>query len=114
MIALISSSVRVSCGTMRRQAPTDPPKDERAEAERKVEHIFMELLMRLTLEGRMVNDRSGPANAPSVFSKEREAKTGKVGKSALADAMRRLFEKGKIKVESYQRGGHDAFKIVAV
>jgi hypothetical protein len=72
------------------------------------------LLARFTLAGRVVNDRSGPANAPSVFAKEREAKMAKVGKSALADAMRRLFEKGQIRVEDYDHKGRQAFKIVAI
>jgi hypothetical protein len=91
-----------------------PPTPQRAEAERKAEHIFLELLARFTLAGRPVNDRSGPGNAPSVFAKEREAKLAKVGKAALADAMRRLFDKGKIRVEPYERNGHQAFKIVEV
>jgi RecA-family ATPase len=90
-----------------------PPSPEKAEAERKAEHVFMELLARLTLAGRIVNDRAGPANAPSVFAKEKEAKLAKIGKSALADAMRRLFEKGRIRVELCERGRHQAFRIVA-
>jgi RecA-family ATPase len=90
-----------------------PPTPEKAEAERKAEHIFMELLARFTLAGRFVNDGSGPSNAPSMFAKEREAKLAKVGKSALADAMRRLFEKQKIRNECYERSGRQAFKIVA-
>jgi RecA-family ATPase len=90
-----------------------PPSPEKAEAERKAEYIFMELLARFTLAGRVVNDRSGPANAPSAFAKEREAKLAKVGKAALADAMRRLFEKGKIRVEDYACRGRQGFKIVA-
>jgi RecA-family ATPase len=91
-----------------------PPSPEKAEAERKAEHVFLGLLARFTLAGRVVNDRSGPANAPSVFAKEREAKMAKVGKSALADAMRRLFEKGQIRVEDYDHKGRQAFKIVAI
>ena len=66
------------------------------------------------MAGRNVNDRAGPANAPSVFAKEREAKMAKVGKAALADAMRRLFERGQIRVEDYDHRGRHAFKIVAV
>jgi RecA-family ATPase len=91
-----------------------PPSPEKAEAERKAEHVFLELLVRFTLAGRTVNDRAGPANAPSVFAKEREAKMAKVGKAALADAMRRLFERGQIRVEDYDHRGRQAFKIIAV
>src|SRR5262245_21944161 len=91
-----------------------PPSPEKAEAERKAEHVFMELLVRFTLAGRTVNDRAGPANAPSVFAKEREAKMAKIGKAALADAMRRLFERGQIRVEDNTQNGRQGFKIVAV
>jgi RecA-family ATPase len=90
-----------------------PPSPEKAEAERKAEHVFLGLLARFTLAGRIVNDRSGPANAPNVFAKEREAKMAKVGKAALADAMRRLFEKGQIRVEHHDHKGRHGFKIVA-
>jgi hypothetical protein len=38
-----------------------------------------------------------------VFKKEREAKMAKVGKAALHDAMRRLFDKGKIRLEEYTK-----------
>jgi hypothetical protein len=89
-----------------------PPSPERAEAERKAEHVFLELLARFTLAGRFVNDRAGPANAPNLFAKEREAKMAKVSKVALADAMRRLFETSRIKIEPYGRGDRPSFKIV--
>ena len=90
-----------------------PPSPEKAEAERKAEHIFLELLARFTLAGRVVNDRPGPSNAASLFSKEREAKLAKVGKAALAEAMRRLFEAGKIKSEAYGIPSRPQFKLVA-
>jgi RecA-family ATPase len=91
-----------------------PPSPEKAEAERKAEHVFMELLVRFTLADRVVNDRSGPANAPSLFAKEREAKIAKVGKAALADAMRRLFEAGKIRNEVFGPPSRQGFKLVIV
>jgi RecA-family ATPase len=91
-----------------------PPSPERAEAERRAEHIFLELLARFTLAGRIVNDRTGIANAASLFAKEREARLAKVGKSALADAMRRLFDQQKIRIETYGRDDRPSFKIVAV
>jgi RecA-family ATPase len=91
-----------------------PPSPEKAEAERKAEHVFLALLARFTLVGRVVNDRSGPAYAPHAFAKEREAKMAKVAKAGLADAMRRLFEKGQIRVEEHIQNGRQGFKIVAV
>src|SRR5215831_7472903 len=90
-----------------------PPSPEKAEAERKAEHVFLELLARLSLEGRFVNERSGPNNAPHVFAKEREARLTKVGKSALDAAMRRLFDKKKIRQEEYMRTDrHSGIRIV--
>jgi RecA-family ATPase len=79
-----------------------PPSPERIEAERKAEHVFLETLRRLFLAGRFVAER-GAHNAPHVFAKEREAKLAKVGKAVLADAMRRLFDKGKIRQEEYMK-----------
>jgi RecA-family ATPase len=78
------------------------PSPEKLEAERKAEHVFLETLRRLNLAGRFVGER-GTYNAPAVFKKEREAKMAKVGKAALHDAMRRLFDKGKIRLEEYTK-----------
>jgi RecA-family ATPase len=78
------------------------PSPEKLEAERKAEHVFLETLRRLFLAGRFVAER-GAHNAAHVFAKEREAKLAKVGKAALADAMRRLFDKGKIRQEEYTK-----------
>jgi len=89
------------------------PSPEKAEADRKAENVFLDILRRLTLAGRTVSER-GPNNAPHVFSHEREAKLTKVGKSALAAAMRRLFDAGRIRIESYSSAGHQANKIVEV
>jgi RecA-family ATPase len=79
------------------------PSPERLEIERKAEHVFLEVLRRLSLDGRFVGE-SGNRNAPYVFAKEREAKLAKVGKTALDAAMRRLFERGKIRIEEYTTG----------
>src|SRR5262249_23435843 len=85
---------------------------ERAEAERRAEHVFLEILRRLSLAGRFNRER-GPHSAPSEFVHEREAKIAKIGKAALKDAMRRLFDKGAIRLEEYTTGsGHKAAKIV--
>jgi RecA-family ATPase len=87
---------------------------EKAEAERRAEHVFLEILRRLTLAGRFVGE-SGPRGAPPVFAREREAKMAKVGKTALGDAMRRLFDKGKIRLEEYARDNrHGGVRIVEV
>jgi RecA-family ATPase len=77
-----------------------PPSPDKLEAERKAEHVFLEILHRLTLAGRFVGEK-GPNNAPHVFAREREAKMAKVGKAGLDAAMRRLFDRGKIWLEEY-------------
>jgi RecA-family ATPase len=90
-------------------APSSPQK---IEAERKAEHVFLEILRRLTLAGRFVGER-GSHNAPHVFAKEREAKVAKVGKAAFDAAMRRLFDKGKIRIEEYMKADrHVGVRIV--
>ena len=83
------------------------PSPERLEAERKAEHAFVEILRRLSLAGRFVGEH-GPKNAPFVFAKEREAKMAKVGRTALDAAMRRLFDKGKIRLEDYMKADRHA------
>jgi RecA-family ATPase len=88
------------------------PSPERLEAERKAEHVFLEILRRLTLAGRFVGER-GAHNAPHVFAKEREAKVAKVGKAAFDAAMRRLFDRGKIRIEEYLKANrHPSTRIV--
>jgi RecA-family ATPase len=87
---------------------------EKIEAERKAEYIFLEVLRRLFLAGRFVGEH-GPKNAPYVFAKEREAKIAKVGKTALEAAMRRLFDKGKIRLEDYAKADrHGGTRIIEV
>jgi RecA-family ATPase len=88
------------------------PTPERTEAERKAEHIFMELLTRFSLADRTVTESPSPSYAPTVFAREREAKLGKVAKGALADAMRRLFEAGKIKIETFGPPSRERRRIV--
>jgi hypothetical protein len=88
-----------------------PPSPERLEAERKAARL-MEILRRLFLEGRFVGEH-GPKNAPYVLAREREAKLARVGKSALDAAMRRLFDKGKIRLEDYLKDNcHAGTRIV--
>jgi RecA-family ATPase len=88
------------------------PSPERLEMERKAEHVLLEIQRRLFLAGRFVGER-GAHNAPHVFAKEREAKMAKVGKAALEAAMRRLFDKGKIRLEEYMKADrHIGVRIV--
>jgi RecA-family ATPase len=77
------------------------PDEKAPEVARRAEEVFLKLLDRLWSEERYVSDRSGHGYAPTTFAKESEAKAAKVGKSALEDAMRRLFAMKSIRIEEY-------------
>jgi RecA-family ATPase len=91
-----------------------PPSPEKVAADLRAEHIFLETLQRLNLAGRFVNERGGRGHAPPTIAKEKEAKQAKIGKAALEEAMRRLFEKETIRVETYGPPSHMKSKIVVV
>jgi hypothetical protein len=82
------------------------------EANKTADAVFMQLLVRLTMQGRKVSSSPGANYAPNAFAKEREAKAAKIGKGALGDAMRRLFDEGRIQVEHDGAGSHRSSRIV--
>jgi RecA-family ATPase len=88
------------------------PSEQMAAAEQAAESLFMQLLARLTLEGRTVSDSAGSKYAPLLFAREPEAKAARIGKETLAAAMRRLFKKNRIRVETSGRGGRRTHSIV--
>jgi hypothetical protein len=88
-----------------------PPSDRQKTAAEAAETCFLTLLDRFTAASRNVSER-GPFSAPAVFAKEAEAKKAKIGKEALADAMRRLFEANKIHLEDYGRPSRPLYRIV--
>lgn len=71
-------------------AGADPVADE----------VFLAILARLTSAGRHASDKPSRTFAPVLFTKEPEAVAKKLKKTALADAMIRLFAAGKIRVET--------------
>jgi RecA-family ATPase len=72
-------------------------------AENNAEDRFLELLDRLTVQGRNVSHaRTSNNYAPTVFASDPAAK-GK--RNELAAAMERLFAAGKIRAEKYNRQG---------
>ncbi len=85
---------------------------EKAAADAKAEHLFLELLERFNGQCRDVNDRRGHAYAPALFAQEPEAKTARFKKDALADAMRRLFAAQRIRVEAHGRPSRPSYRIV--
>jgi hypothetical protein len=83
-------------------------------AGRAADHVFLALLARFTVEGRSVSASAGANYAPLLFHKEREAKVAKVTKGALAEAMRRLFEARRIRVEETGSSGKRKVRLVVV
>jgi RecA-family ATPase len=81
--------------------------------EAKADEIFLELLQRITKEGRNVGDkRNSPNYAPTMFAKEPEAKGIKMRKSDFEAAMLRLFKDNKICAEPYGRADRGSTRIV--
>jgi RecA-family ATPase len=87
---------------------------ERVAAETKINMVFVSLLRRFTAEGRNVSDKPGTSYAPALFAKQKEAKAAKAAGKALAEAMERLFEAGKIRVTISGPPSHPRRRIVEV
>jgi RecA-family ATPase len=83
-------------------------------AEQRAEEVFMALLDRFTREGRNVTDKRGTSYAPAAFAKEREAVSERLNKTALADAMLRLFDDRKIHVVTEGPKSKQRTRIVAI
>jgi RecA-family ATPase len=75
------------------------------EMARTAEHIFLQLLGKVTLQGRGVSDKRQGSYAPKVFAKEPEAKAAKLSIGMFESAMQRLFSSGRIKVEGSSKRG---------
>ncbi len=83
---------------------------DRAQREQNAEDVFLDLLKRYDNQGRSVNEKPTSNNyAPASFCKERAA--AGLRKGDLEGAMRRLFEKSKIHVESYGRPSRPATRL---
>jgi RecA-family ATPase len=86
---------------------------EKAAAKQAAERLFLTLLARFTRQGRIVSDKpTSHGYAPNLFAADPEARSAHIGKSALADAMQRLFAADEIHVESYGRPSRLSFKLV--
>ena len=84
----------------------DTPK--KAAANQKAEYVFLQLLDKFAARGINVGVSPGPNYAPTRFASEREAKTARLGKAALKEAMSRLLDSGRIRTEEDpgKRGRH--------
>jgi RecA-family ATPase len=79
-------------------------------AEQAANDLFLKLLDRFTVQGRNTCDKkTAHSYAPTAFAATPE---GKGKRKELADAMERLFNAGKIRVENYGRASRPASKIV--
>ena len=87
---------------------------EKAAADQKAEHVFLQLLDKFIARGANVSANAGPTYAPAKFAEEREAKTAKVSKAALKAAMNRLLDAGRIRSEPSGRGSGRSHRLVAV
>jgi RecA-family ATPase len=90
------------------------PTPEKDAADRKAEQVFLQLLDKLTAQGINVTASPGPTHAPARFAKEKEAKAARVSKAALAAAMSRLFDAGRIRSEPCGRSNRSSHRLVPV
>jgi RecA-family ATPase len=89
---------------------------DKAAADKKAEHIFIDLLRRFEKQGRDVSHKKGPSYAPAQFADEdlaqKLAPTDAKRRKALKDAMTRLFASKKIRTDNYGRPSRPHNKIV--
>jgi RecA-family ATPase len=84
---------------------------QRAAQEANADEVFLTLLRRFTAANRSVSDRTGTNYAPALFAREDEAKRAAIGSKALTDAMRRLFQVGKVWNEPCGKPSRPAFRL---
>jgi RecA-family ATPase len=79
----------------------------------RAQDIFLALLRRFEGENRNVSDKpNAPNYAPTTFAAEEEAKSLRLKREDLREAMRDLFKDGRITNESYGRSGRSTARIV--
>lgn len=81
-------------------------------ASNKADRVFLELLTAYEGEGRHVSATPSTNYAPTVF--EKDARAGGIRKRGFADAMNRLFEAGRIRVDEIGPASRRVKKLVAV
>jgi RecA-family ATPase len=86
---------------------------EKVAREAAADDLFLALLTRFNLAHRTVSDKPGINYAPTVFAREEEAKKSGTNARMMADAMRRLFQAGKIWNEPCGRPSRPAYRLVA-
>jgi RecA-family ATPase len=84
---------------------------DRAAHEARADEVFLDLLRRFTRENRFVGSAKSVIYAPSVFSKEDEAKRAGVTAKALEGAMARHFKSGKVWNDNHGRPSRPRFHL---
>jgi hypothetical protein len=72
------------------------------------------LLRKLTKQGRNVSHLGSKTHAPTLFEAEPEAKAAKVTRKQFAQAIVRLLDANKIKIETYGPPSHQRSRLVEV
>jgi hypothetical protein len=89
-----------------------PDTAEKAAADALAEEVFMNLMRRFAIQGRVVSDKGGANFAPKLFISQPEAVSAKLSAYALKAAMDRLFYKGKIQSRLTGSGGRKHYELV--
>jgi RecA-family ATPase len=89
-----------------------PSGPEQAAVHVAVDGLFLELLDKGTAKGDNFSPKRTSNNyAPTVFAKTREAKSARVSKDQLADALDRLMTAGKVAAQPYGPSSKLAYRI---
>jgi RecA-family ATPase len=84
---------------------------DRAAREVRADDVFLDLLRRFTKENRFVGSCKGTIYAPSLFSKEEDARKAGITSKDLEAAMARLFKANKIWNEDHVRAGRSRYHV---
>jgi hypothetical protein len=68
-------------------------------AVQRAERVFLEVMPRLKNRGQRLSNKKGINYAPKVLMAEPEAEESRVNETSLAEAMKRLLDKGILRVE---------------
>jgi RecA-family ATPase len=86
---------------------------DRLAREAKVEEVFMAVLKQFAEQGRNVSDAAkSPNNAPTKFAATAAAKEHRISRAEMQDAMNRLFDANKIRVEEYGKPSNRHSRLV--
>jgi RecA-family ATPase len=84
---------------------------DRVAKEAQAQDVFLALLLRFTAANRNVSDKRGTNYAPALFAQEAEARRAMLNGKMLTDAMRGLFQAGKIWNEPCGRPSRQSYRI---